>query len=511
MLFVLCGAATTANSSFHFVIFTVLVMVATPKMEDVSNKIKIAVGRLLKDADPISKKVLTIFDPSKDSEVNISKLAKVNRAELDALATYLKLPLLTSESKKKLYSSRDKLAKRIVLEIRSLYPSVCLECTKEYTVMPGNQPQYRCWICLQGAHDCEQFTAMMEAYLSQPAQINGMVWLCHDCLSLNNPFPGSDEANPSAVGTPIPLEKVAESQEQTTSSEILNNDINNKLEVVQKEQEASQKQMTSSEILNSDLNNKLEVVQKEQEASESKPNTCTHVCPRLIDGTCPHGISGKNEAEGKEKCELFHPKRCPKYLRFYTHETRGCREGDNCAYLHVNICKSSIETKKCKDIACTAMHLVGTKRPKSMRKKRDKIAPSKKIPSNPPEIARDKKGAKPQHLRKEANTSRQSQGQKKKETPEKESFLGMKSLLDEMKSTVLGEIKSLYKQQLETLKTTTSAHSAHNQAATHYGHYKPTPYGVSQCQHLCQQRMEKYPCQPTFYPPGITPIPPACC
>ena len=127
------------------------------------------------------------------------------------------------------------------------------------------------------------------------------------------------------------------------------------------------------------LTEELEKTKKEQEKSESKPNTCNHVCPRFCEGTCPHGISGKKAAEGKDKCELFHPKRCIRYMRHFTHETRGCKEGDNCAYLHVNLCTSSVETKKCKDVNCKLMHLAGTKRPKSMLKKKTVNLPGETV------------------------------------------------------------------------------------------------------------------------------------
>ena len=111
-------------------------------IDDISTKIQLMIGRLLKDADAASKKVLTAFDPSKDSAINIAKLKNLPRQELDTLGTYLGLKLL-NESGKKIYSTRDKVAKRIVLEIRSLYPSVCSECEEEYTVMQGDQPRRR--------------------------------------------------------------------------------------------------------------------------------------------------------------------------------------------------------------------------------------------------------------------------------------------------------------------------------------------------------------------------------
>ena len=461
-------------------------MSTTQKIDDLSEKIKVAFGGLLKDADQISKKVLNVFDPSKDSDVNISKLARVNRGELETLAEYLKVPLVNSDMKK-LYNTRSKLARRIVLEIKSLYPSVCSECTVEYTVMPGNQPKYRCWICLQGAHNCEAFTGKMEIYTSQPSQLTGLVWLCFDCLAVNKCSGDNDDSNPSGFGTPIPNDESVSSQNDSSSKDLDKQNI----------QQLQQK-----------LEPKLEAAKKEQELSESKPNTCKHVCPRLIKGTCPHGISGKKTADGKEKCDLFHPKRCTRYMRYYTHETKGCNEGENCAYLHVNLCNSSVETKKCKDINCRSMHLSGTKRPKSMLKKK-KDAPSEKTPNDPQPSAQETKRAKPKPVRKGANERRKPTN----EGPTKEvSFLEIKSLLDTMNTKFIGEMTSLRtemdlcKQQLETLMTS-NPHSAHSRPMAQYGLYKPTPYGMpQQCQQLCQQT----PSQTAYYPPGITPIPHAC-
>ena len=57
---------------------------------------------------------------------------------------------------------------------------------------------------------------------------------------------------------------------------------------------------SSNNLSAQELNEKLESAMKEQKAEESKPNTCKHVCPRLTEGTCPHGISGKKKAGGKE-------------------------------------------------------------------------------------------------------------------------------------------------------------------------------------------------------------------
>ena len=462
---------------------------------NLSDKKKMVIGRLLKDADSISYKVLTVFDLHKDADANEAKLAKMSRPELDALATYLKVPLVSTVSQRKLFSSRPKLAKRIVQEITSLYPAICAECTGEYTVMPGNQPKTRCWICLKGAHDCEEFTAKMELYRSQPTQLHGLVWLCSHCTAEKRCISENDEPPPGAM-TPGHTGDRSRSDSKSETPNAQNIELQK-------------------------LAEELEKAKEEQDKSESKPNACKHVCPRLIEGKCPHGVSGKQAADGKEKCDLFHPKRCIKYLRFRTHETRGCKDGENCAFFHVNHCQSSVESKKCKDVNCKLMHLAGTKRPKSMLKKRksgDNVTRSKTSADAPRKQVQETKNDSSRPVHKE------SAQKSKKGAPRESTFLGMRSLLDEfkeLKTTLLGEITSLktgmdlQKIQIEALMKSNVHPVLEQQRAPQYGLFKPTLYGNQQCQHLCQQRMGKYSepaqTQPMNYQPNMTPIHPACC
>ena len=475
----------------------------TPKIEDLSGKIKTVIGNILKNADSTCKRVLTLFDSSKDPSVNIGKLSTASRPELEKLCEFLKIPLFQDdEQKKKMFSSKKILAKRIVMEIMSLYPTMCPECSEEYRVMQGHQPDVRCWICLQGAHDCAEFTGKMGVYMNLPAMLTTMVWLCYDCLTVNNPFPLSSSDNKSGYNTPL-FDRTLNSR-NTTHESLPNGNETTK---------------SSSSLENGNLTRKLEDVLDKQQKAESKPNTCKHVCPRLIEGSCPHGVSGKKAAEAKQKCELFHPKRCRRYMSHYTHETKGCTEGDNCDSLHVNLCQSSIDSKKCDDVNCKGMHLVGTKRPKSMLKK-------KTVP-NAPQEQDDTDQTKP--VRKRTKSEQNSSNKKKKERPPKskpttdDSFLEMTSRLDEMKSTLVEELKvtvqreinsvrtemDLFKQQLELLKIAISPQpAAYNPAMAYCGPFKPTPCEMPPYHQMWMQR-ERFPSQQQ--PPTMTPIPPAFC
>ena len=78
----------------------------------------------------------------------------------------------------------------------------------------------------------------------------------------------------------------------------------------------------------------------------------------------PHGVSGKTTKNGVAKCELRHPKRCRKHMKFGTDPEHGCNLGDSCEFYHIPHCSSSLKDKTCYKKDCNRVHLVGTKRPK---------------------------------------------------------------------------------------------------------------------------------------------------
>merc|ERR1712025_626786 len=105
-----------------------------------------------------------------------------------------------------------------------------------------------------------------------------MVWLCGDCLTVNNPFPPSDEMS-SKSGLNTPISNTPNTSRNTNHDESL------------RKEEGSIKPVNIEKIVGKEeLCNKLSTVLSEQQNAESKPNTCQHVCPRLTEGTCPHGV-----------------------------------------------------------------------------------------------------------------------------------------------------------------------------------------------------------------------------
>jgi len=159
------------------------------------------------------------------------------------------------------------------------------------------------------------------------------------------------------------------------------------------------------------------------------------------------------------------------------------------------------------------MHLVGTKRPKSMLKRNSDDRANKAAKS------RKESESNQQSTKKKSGKKGSNKTQKTKTATDKVSFLGMKSLLDEVKTTVLGEIQALkeemdlYKQQLQLLTKEKEAPAPIAECTVPpYGLFKPTPCGVPQ-QQLIQRVPENYPIQahglPMFHQANMTPIRPA--
>ena len=79
------------------------------------------------------------------------------------------------------------------------------------------------------------------------------------------------------------------------------------------------------------------------------------VCPRLVMGTCPHGITGK-------ACPHPHPKFCPKFRVYGPDPNHGCKKGGKCAFFHPKLCNNSFSLRTCLNMECTKHHLKGTTR-----------------------------------------------------------------------------------------------------------------------------------------------------
>lgn len=434
MLLVLCGAVAT-DTSLPFAssrpIPSKQMSTISTKIDDLDGKIKIVIGNLLrlgsqeedKTVGAAVQNVLNAFDPSKDAVVNMRVLCNLARPKLDAFASFIKLHL-KGPNGGALFQNREKLAKRIVKEIMSLYPTICDECDHEYQVAIGKKPTLQCYICLQGSHDCEEVVGKMEILTQnmQPSHI-GSVWLCSQCLEVNNPYPteSKGKSKPGTQGTNTPTQSETISSEDSSITSLLRTSLEDKL--------------LENQSLEEQSKSKAPGKSENQELEEPKPtpNQSDKVCQRLMDGTCPHGLSGKKASGGIAKCPSLHPTRCKSFMRHGTDKEHGCNEGKNCTKLHTKHCQTSIDKNECLDRACTRSHRVGTRRFKATDRDRE--------PRQSKKNNRNERDRKSSYRRNEADKqfSRPSEKVSDQRNPnlnKKDPFLEFRSMLESMRKDI---------------------------------------------------------------------------
>ena len=186
--------------------------------------------------------------------------------------------------------------------------------------------------------------AHRECYNTEEVKLH-LVYLCQVCLTAEKKEPMQEERV-------VPRKIDAEKEEPDT--EVSESDSSQDKEDSEKEYQDT----TDNEGIRFDAG--WMVKKKKKRRSKSpKIDKKETVCPLLIDGKCPHGISGK-------KCEYKHKNICFKYCAFGTKEMHrgGCRFGDGCRYLHPTLCKNSVSIRMCLNESCTNVHLRYTKRTK---------------------------------------------------------------------------------------------------------------------------------------------------
>ena len=400
---------------------------------DFDQKIDLVIGNLLSQSDPISKSVLSAFDSSKDLRDNQAFLSSSRfKAEaLNACAQYLDIDTTNETNGSKIFSNKPSLAKRIILEIQSLYPAMCADCDGEYSVAfkSPTPPSTRCFLCFQGCHDCQDVASSD----LNPAPLKGSVWLCKSCHELNNPIkakkPKSTDnsrhssRNQSRSNTP--------GRDQTPV--LSTSELTEKLESVARERDQEERDDTKSVHQRPNLN----------------PD---QVCALFQQGKCPHGVTGKTAANGKSSCDKPHPKRCIKFIRNVTHKKYGCKRGNKCMFFHPKHCPTAIADKCCYSDSCTLVHPVGTKR----RKPQDNSSNSYRRQNSSKNRETRSKKQDDEHMNSSNRSRRVSFSEDNKPTPnhsssqkqhqESENFLEIRSLLS--------NIQLNFQKEIDTLKLT---------------------------------------------------------
>lgn len=280
----------------------------------------IAIGELLTAAtDPASQQVIRAYNHSATHKVNLSNLttSTFKVPLLNACANFLGLAT-EDDDNKKLYANKKTLADRIIIKIESFLETQCDECDETYRTRHGEETLLKCFLCLQGSHDCTQMKSKCEMTPTSPI-LRGSVWLCHGCRAKNDLTqpPKKKDVTFKDDKTEEPAEKEEEDDDE--------------------EEEESPRRNRSSR-------------------TQDQP-----ICPLYKKMLCPHGLTGKREIDGSA-CPNRHPPRCFRYCRFGTDPRHGCKKGNECRYFHPILCKHSVRRKVCTIMDCQFTHLKYTKR-----------------------------------------------------------------------------------------------------------------------------------------------------
>ena len=203
----------------------------------------------------------------------------------------------------------DKVAD-IIQVLYAISPSQCRACKTTYisTSPENSDATLTCLLCGRRSHaECYKDYTVDEAV--------GIVFLCDPCLSTTETA-ALDEKN-----EPNKDDKTPNDKDKTTNDD---KDIDDK------------------------------------KKDDPAPKHDDEICPLYKEHSCPHGLTGKREIEGKP-CSLKHPPKC--YYHIGKYGSNGCRySAKRCPYYHPILCENSLQIKVCLNKECKKYHLKGTSR-----------------------------------------------------------------------------------------------------------------------------------------------------
>ena len=274
-------------------------------------------GALFLDADEISEQVLSSYPIDSSSDDKEKSLSKFSVSHLENCAKLLKIALKDSTGKK-LFNKKS-LVIQMILCIESLMPAQCEECSSTYRINIGDQPLFKCHICLRGSHNCDQLKKM-SASLSN-LRVAGIIWLCGSCSVAHS-------GTPPLIGdvSPPPVNIVETSNSAAEGGPTV-------------------------DVRNPPIVNGGPIPQQGGVAAV--------ICKKYKKGNCPHGLRGNKLVNG-QKCPHQHPRSCNKFCAFGSRGPRGCNRGASCQYFHPMLCRLSLRSRECTNEKCTFVHLKGT-------------------------------------------------------------------------------------------------------------------------------------------------------
>ena len=304
---------------------------------------------LARTDDPNVKKVLSAFDIEKTKNQNANIIASSrflikNHVDptVDFLLQYTSdhYPYASPIIEDTMNSGKQKCDKvaDIIQVLYAISPSQCRACKAIYiyTSPENDDATLKCLLCGRRSHaDCYKEYAVDETV--------GIIFLCDPCLSTTETA-ALEEKNDKTPN---------DDKDKTT------NDDKDKTTNDDKDKKGQ-----------NDKNKK----------KDPPPTIDDEICPLYKEHSCPHGLTGKREIDGKP-CSLKHPPKC--FYHTGKYGTNGCRySAKRCPYYHPVLCENSLQIKLCWNTECKKYHLKGTSRKMSTEPHREEKGPTVNIAKN---------------------------------------------------------------------------------------------------------------------------------
>jgi len=321
------------------------------------------IGELLSKnpSDPVKEllgKIITEESIAKNiGYINISGITKptmvatIEFLKALELKTHYSTTLLGSKANTKLPIAKD-----IVHFIFSLLPVECNVCSAQYVADDNERPEVICYICQRGCHPGCYSDAQVSVQ-------SGILFFCSSCLprikTLHVEY-GSPDSAKSVEKTPEAEPKEAKPKEAKPEEA-------KPKEGLKKPEDAgtTPDDLGISKIVGEFSPEEPAPKQRTTVNSGSQPAkkdfsvfAGRDICPLLLKGICPHGISGAG-------CNAFHPKRCNYFVAAGNDRRHGCTMKGRCKFYHPKLCENAVKLRTCLNQDCKEVHFRGTRR--SMR------------------------------------------------------------------------------------------------------------------------------------------------
>ena len=249
------------------------------------------------------KNIISLYSVNKDGVEIYNDIKSQPRSSILSTAQHLNIKTTTG------YVTT--LAKAIIRKLENFLLQECAICKIYYNINRNQKPIIECKLCGQGCHeDC----------YSSLIPLPGIKFFCSTC-----------DDDKQVV-------------EEDLTNQVRNGDAS----------KTNENANTDDSRINTALTN-------DEHLTRENKNQQRPICQRYRRGTCPHGISGEREVDGK-KCQFSHIKRCQQYCKFGSGGELGCQEGRSCKLMHPVLCKFSVKYRCCLNLDCKFTHLKFTKR-----------------------------------------------------------------------------------------------------------------------------------------------------